>query len=126
MEAAILDGVNVDRAGRPGTPPLVLAIVKGYDAIVRLLLNAGADVNQPDRDTGKTALHAAVAFERDDFAGELVLRCADVNAAYGQSKTTALLIACRKGNRDLARLLLEARTQMYRSKVQASRPMSGG
>jgi ankyrin repeat protein len=60
------------------------AAAGAHVALVRTLLDAGADVNRRDPDTGRTALHAAVAAGPDGDAPEVVRALlaagADVNA----------------------------------------------
>src|SRR5881396_541515 len=87
-------------------PSLADAAEHGNRALIRTLLDRGADVNATQAD-GMTALHWAVYNDDADTAGLLVRRGANVNAAnrYG---VPPLSLACTNGNADLVKLLLEA------------------
>jgi ankyrin repeat protein len=68
--------------GRDGSTPLHMAAWKGKAAVVRLLLEAGADVNAHNDNThwGTTPLHAAAHSNRKGIADLLIAHGADVNA----------------------------------------------
>jgi len=86
--------------------PLADAAEQRSAALIRKLLDAGADVNAPQVD-GMTALHWAV-YNDDVATARLLVRAgAKVNAAnrYG---VPPLSLACTNGNADLVKLLLEA------------------
>ena len=87
-------------------PTLADAAEHGNKALIRTLLNAGADVNTAQAD-GTTALHWAVYNDDAETAGLLVKRGANVNTAnrYG---VPPLSLACANGNADLVKLLLDA------------------
>ncbi len=78
----------------------------GDGALVRSLLETGADVNVPQPD-GTAALHWAAYHNDTDTAALLVGAGADVNARnrYG---TPPLSLACTNGNAALVKLLLAA------------------
>jgi ankyrin repeat protein len=88
-------------------PTLADAAEQRDRALIRTLLDAGADVNAAQAD-GMTALHWAVYNDDADTAGLLVRSGANVNAAnrYG---VFPLFLACTNGNGDLVKLLLAAR-----------------
>jgi ankyrin repeat protein len=75
-------------------------------ALIRTLLDSGADVNAAQAD-GMTALHWAVYNDDADTAALLVRSRANVNAAnrYGVSP---IFLACTNGNARLVKLLLDA------------------
>src|ERR1700681_4476073 len=87
-------------------PTLADAVEQRDRALVRTLLEAGADVNAAQVD-GMTALHWAVYNDDAETAGRLVRSGANVNAAnrYG---VPPLSLASTNGNADLVKLLLEA------------------
>jgi ankyrin repeat protein len=87
-------------------PTLADAAEQRNRALIRTLLDRGADVNGAQAD-GTTALHWAVYNDDADTAGLLVRSGANVNAAnrYG---VPPLFLACTNGNADLVKLLLDA------------------
>ena len=87
-------------------PTLADAAEHGNRALIRTLLDRGADANATQAD-GMTALHWAVYNDDADTARLLVRSGANVNAAnrYG---VPPLSLACTNGNADLVKLLLEA------------------
>jgi ankyrin repeat protein len=87
-------------------PTLADAAEQRNRALIRTLLDAGADVNAAQTD-GMTALHWAVYHDDADTAGLLVRSGANVNAA-NQYGVPPLSLACTNGNADLVKLLLDA------------------
>jgi ankyrin repeat protein len=96
-------GVEHWRRGTVGWPALTFALGDGNAAIVRLLLDAGADVNTVwSYETAgerciekgeKTALISALQGSREDIALDLVARGANVNAADTLTGESALQLA---------------------------------
>src|SRR5262249_50608373 len=87
-------------------PTLADAAEQGNKALIRTLLDKGADVNAAQID-GTTALHWAVYNDDGETAGLLVKRGANVNAVnrYG---VPPLSLACTNGDANLVKLLLDA------------------
>jgi ankyrin repeat protein len=86
-------------------PLLNIAASKKFQAITRLLLDWGADVNAKDR-SGMTALHRAAYGEHEAIVRLLLERGADINA-ISRSGMTALHVAAEYGHEAIVRLLLE-------------------
>ena len=78
---------------------------KGYEKIVRLLLDHGADVNLPDRDDGN-ALGAASWAGHSHIVKLLLERGADVNA-QGIFHGNVTIAAVRGGSEDILKTLLD-------------------
>ena len=74
-----------------GSSPLCTAVFLGRTAIVDLLINAKADVNQPNRDRA-TPLHIAAFMGRSEEAELLLKAGADVNAVDGTGLTPQELL----------------------------------
>src|SRR5262249_19685720 len=90
-----------------GFQPLGLAAFFGRTEASELLLHRGGDVNTPARHPfGVTALHAALASPKPEFARVLIAAGADVNAAQSGGETP-LHEAAFNGYLELARFLLE-------------------
>src|SRR5258706_2964443 len=94
---------NFERRGRTSDSPLTGAVKRGRIEIVRMLLDAGADIRRKDG-WGDCAINAARAPEMVKF---LVSRGADPNVEgmYGQ---TAAAKALESGNLELADALVAA------------------
>lgn len=58
--------------------PLMMAAISGHSRIVDMLIEAGADVNKPNKD-GLTALHCAVSWERIEISEKLLMAGAEVD-----------------------------------------------
>jgi ankyrin repeat protein len=87
-------------------PTLADAAEQRNRALIRTLLDAGADVNAAQVD-GMTALHWAVYNDDAETAGLLVRSGANVNA-WNRYGVPPLSLACTNGNADLVKLLLDA------------------
>ena len=100
--------VNVrDKSGN--VTALMIACQNGNKNVINILLNAGADPNITD-DDGYSCLHCAV--ENDcctEILQAIIHYGGDVNAT-GFHNGTALMIACRKRNKDAINVLLNAGT----------------
>ncbi len=89
--------------------PLQIAAYKGYEAVVRLLLDHRADVNQ--RSMHASTLDYAVAEGRESVVRLLLERGAEVtvqatSAYYGSRGLASLVLAARAGNVGIVKLLL--------------------
>lgn len=90
-----------------GFTPLGFAVFFTQPEAVNELLNAGADVNLPSRESMKvTPLASAAAAKQTDIARVLIAHGADVNARAA-SGHIPLHEASANGNVDLVKLLIE-------------------
>lgn len=89
-----------------GQHALCVAVGHGHLGIVEVLLNAGADVDNHDRQK-RTALHTAVRHGNDKLVTMLVLAGADVNARDRRDETP-LMVAFSWKHASTVKLLLDA------------------
>ncbi|KAI9805277.1 MAG: hypothetical protein M1833_005730 [Piccolia ochrophora] len=88
---------------------LQYASMGGHLAVVRILLERGADINAPGDYFG-TALQAAAFSGSESIVGLLLDHNADINKQGGQASSqgaTPLKAACSRGHTNIVRLLLE-------------------
>jgi ankyrin repeat protein len=86
--------------------PLQIASKGGNAAVVRALINAGADVNAVTT-SGATALHLAAASGNADAVTALIEKGANVNAKESEWGQTPLVFAAEYDRADVIRVLLK-------------------
>ena len=110
---------SVNEVDTDGMIALHWAATGGHLAIVRLLLEKGADINAKD-EFGNTALHRAVESKQEELVQLLLKKGADINAKHKYGHT-ALYKAIYFGHKEIVRLLLEleadVNTKDYRNKT---------
>ena len=104
----IAQGANVDELEPNGDAPLVMAAYLGHTEIVRLLLEAGADVQAVDPGMKATALHAASYAGRTEAAKLLVQYHIDIDKQGPYKGYTALHDAIWQNTVDVALVLIDA------------------
>lgn len=97
--------VDVDFPTAEGITALMYAAAKNNVAMVRLLLDRGADVRRTT-DDGATALTCAAMMGANGAIAELLQAGASVNAEDARGRTP-LSVACEEGFLSTAKLLLE-------------------
>jgi ankyrin repeat protein len=90
-----------------GVSPFIAACEHGDAQVMALLLQAGADVNQPMAD-GRTPLMVAAETGKPAAVKFLLERGATPNAREPAQSQTALMWAAAEGNREAVQLLLQA------------------
>lgn len=96
---------------------LALAVKANFIIIVRLLVEAGVDLNYQD-DQGETALHIAARFGHTDCANILLeehdCQKANIEVAEHSFGWTPLFIACVDGHIDIVKILIVANASLER------------
>lgn len=107
LKECIANGAALGVKDEHGIPPLVNAIEFGYLGAVKILLNHGVDVNQPD-DSGRTALLVANSSEKEDTAiiRHLLVRGAKPNTKDNGGRT-ALMQAALHGFVESMKMLID-------------------
>ncbi len=103
-------GLDVNGAGRDGTPALHWAVRVDDQELVRMLIAKGADVNAANR-YGQAPIHVAVQNRHPDMVQTLVGAGAHVEKADGSGEPP-LFIATRQGDIDMVDLLLTKGAQV--------------
>ena len=100
----IASGADVNAVDGQGTTPIYMPVVEGDKAMVKLLLEKGADPNARERNRGDTLLHAAAVAGRLDVAELLIAHGADATAKNAVG-VPPLLVAVQSGHRAVAELI---------------------
>ena len=108
VQKLIGQGVDVNELDANRDAPLVIAAYKGYTEIVKLLLEAGADITAVDPEMKATALHAAAYAGRTDAARVLIAYKIDIDKQGPYNGYTALHDAVWQNSIETAKVLIEA------------------
>lgn len=119
----IRDGAPVDELDSSGDAPLVMAAYKGYNEIVSLLLEAGADVRAVDPGMKATALHAASYAGRTEAARLLIQYGIDIDKQGPYNGYTALHDAIWQGNTAVAKMLIDAGADLTLQSNEGQSPL---
>ncbi len=117
----IARGVDLNKADRSKMTTLVQAILASQVEVVKVLLDAGANVNQASALGAPLAVAAGRA--KVEIAGVLVDGGADVNAKGGSGKT-ALHSAAEMGQQELVELLVAKGADVNASDDQGQTPLT--
>jgi ankyrin repeat protein len=107
MKLLTQGGADLDGIDRKGYTPLNRALANGHEAVERLLIDKGADVNVRTPDFYRyTALICALQNGHEAVAGLLIDKGADVNA-HNKHGWTAFIWASENGHKAVAQLLID-------------------
>lgn len=105
-------GVSPDDTEGSGIPLLSIAAACGHFEIVKILLEAGADINAASKDKGETTLHVAIKGDRHDIIDLLLEHGADLEARTTHTGAAPLHYASnRPGSIALVTKLLKSGAQ---------------
>ncbi|MBR5213294.1 MAG: ankyrin repeat domain-containing protein [Akkermansia sp.] len=105
VEQLLREGQNPDHKYVDKLPLIILAVQQNNADILKMLLDAGADANARAT-TGETALHVAIAEEKQACLEILLAHHVDVNLST--NGITPLIKAITQGNTAIAEQLLKA------------------
>lgn len=112
VEQLIQNGADVNELDSNHDAPVVIAAYKGYNQILKALLEAGADVRAVDPGMKATALHAAAYAGRTEAAKLLIEYRIDINKQGPYNGYTALHDAIWQDNVEIAKVLLDANADL--------------
>ena len=115
------NGADVN-AGKGGVTPLLIASMTGRVDIVKLLVDAKADVNAAAKTNGFTPLFVASQTGRVDIVKLLVDAKADVNAA-DKDGVTPLYNASTGGHVNIVKLLVDAKADVNAAEKDGVTPL---
>ena len=101
---------------------LFFAAHQGHEAMVRALIEVGADVNQA-RDEGATPLFIAAHKGHEAIVRALIEAGADVNKPWGGNVVTPLCSAAENGNEAIVRALMELGADVNKATVDGGTPL---
>ncbi len=100
-------GANIEAKCSDGYTPLMIAISRQHESVVRFLINSGADVNSYSKGFKCSCLSMAVKVENVKIAKMLLNAGADVNARDNDGLTPCATAAILK-NKELVDVLINA------------------
>lgn len=100
-------GYPIDIKDHDNETPLLNAIYAGHTAVVKLLIDLGADVNNANLSSRDTALHFAASFDRPQILKMLLDKRADYTVLNCNGRNLAHC-AARAGSTDLVKVMTGA------------------
>lgn len=119
----VAGGADVDEKDTSQDVPLIMAAYLGHDEIVRLLLEAGADVTAVDPGMKATALHAAAYAGRTNAARLLIEYGIEIDRQGPYNGYTALHDAVWQNNVDTAQVLIDAGANLHVTSNSGQTPL---
>ncbi|EHK21973.1 uncharacterized protein TRIVIDRAFT_132487, partial [Trichoderma virens Gv29-8] len=110
-----------DTFGRSG---LLYAVWNGHEAVVKQLLDNGADLECKDKEYGRTLLSWAAQYGHEAVVRLLLEKGADIESKDKEYGRTPLAHAARRGHEAVARMLLEKGANMESRSKSGRTPLS--
>jgi ankyrin repeat protein len=123
VKKLIQQGASVDELDSSSDAPLVMAAYEGHNEIVRLLLEAGADVAAIDPGMKATALHAAAYAGRTEAAKLLIAYKIDIDKQGPYNGYTALHDAIWQSHTETAKIIIEAGADLTLKSSRGETPL---
>lgn len=99
-------GFDIDIKDQDNETPLLNAIYAGHTAVVKVLIDHGADVNNANKSSRDSAIHFAANFDRPEILEMLLRKGADYNALDCNGRNLAHC-AARTGSTKLVKIMSE-------------------
>lgn len=108
IDLFVRSNFNIHIEDDQGTPPILIAMKKGYTVIAHILLNAGADINACDR-MGITPLMLACGKSTQSYKelAEMLIKKGAIINVHDKLGYTPLLLSLSGGDAEIAELLIE-------------------
>lgn len=117
-------GANVNEPDASQDFPLIIAAYQGRTQIVKLLLEAGADVSVVDPGMKATALHAAAYAGQAAAARLLIQHGIDIDKQGPHNGYTALHDAVWQNHAEVVQVLLEAGANVHLTAKSGETPLA--
>jgi ankyrin repeat protein len=100
-------GAQADSKDEDGTTPFMIACQNGQTGVARLLLqHMGPQAFQETDTKGRTALHYAASWDKNDIVSFLLGQGAQANSR-DEDSSTPFMMACKEGHMGVVKALLE-------------------
>ncbi|UKZ55877.1 hypothetical protein TrVGV298_009701 [Trichoderma virens] len=107
-----------------GLSGLLYAVWNGHEAVVKQLLDNGADLECKDKEYGRTLLSWAAQYGHEAVVRLLLEKGADIESKDKEYGRTPLAHAARRGHEAVARMLLEKGANMESRSKSGRTPLS--
>ena len=121
--ALLKSGNHLNTKDGWGRTPLLWAVEQGHEAVVKLLLESGADLESKDEEFGQTPLLWAVIYGNEAVVKLLVEKGAGLESkdTFGQ---TPLSLAAKEGKEAMVKLLVEKGADVEYKNIYDRTPLS--
>lgn len=111
VKKLLLSNVDINK-GIDGFTPLYLSVNKGYEEIVTLLVNNGADLNLSDNIHGNSPLYMACFWGLENIVITLLQAGAEINKVT-KLGITELQVAANQGHLNIVKTLINAGADVF-------------